>query len=61
MARPRRLRRRRRSRLATAAAKVPGADDRSLHLGVSRAGFDTSGLDIELGPEDLIAAWRRPM
>jgi hypothetical protein len=36
---------------------VPGADDATLTVGVSRTGFDTGGLDVELGPEDLIQAW----
>ncbi len=27
-------------------------------VGVSRSGFATHDLDIELGPEELIAAWR---
>jgi len=27
-------------------------------VGVSRSGFATNELDVELGPEELIAAWR---
>lgn len=37
-------------------ARVPGADT-ALLVGVSRAGFATDGLDVALGPGDLIDAW----
>jgi hypothetical protein len=36
---------------------VPGASSAPL-VGVSRTGFDTSGLDATFGPEELLAAWR---
>jgi uncharacterized protein len=39
--------------------QVPGATGDTLLVGVSRSGFSASGLDIELGPDELIAAWRR--
>lgn len=39
-------------------ASVPGADDSTLLLGVSRAGFDTDTLDIAPSPEDLMEARR---
>ena len=39
-------------------AQVPGATDDTLLVGVSRSGFATSDLDIAIGPEELIAAWR---
>lgn len=38
---------------------VPGVTDQTLLVGVSRSGFKTSDLDIELGPDELINAWRR--
>ncbi len=38
-------------------ARVPGAED-ALLVGVSRSGFaPASGLDVELTPDDLLAAW----
>ena len=38
-------------------ASVPGAED-ALLVGVSRSGFnDDAGLDIALGPDELVAAW----
>lgn len=43
--------------LAQSAAAVPGASAKTRLVGVSAAGFTTSGLDIELGPDDLLAAW----
>lgn len=39
--------------------KVPGVTDDTMLVGVSRIGFSTNELDIKLGPEDLINAWRR--
>jgi AAA+ ATPase superfamily predicted ATPase len=39
--------------------RIPGADANALLVGVSRAGFSADGLDIQLGPDELIAAWRR--
>lgn len=51
-----------RSDTATLAAQrpsVPGAGTSTVLVGVSRRGFDTgSGLDVELGPEDIISAHR---
>jgi AAA+ ATPase superfamily predicted ATPase len=38
--------------------RVPGADTGTLLVGVSRTGFIGSGLDVELGPADLLEAWR---
>jgi uncharacterized protein len=47
--------------LATQRVAVPGATDATLLLGVSRQGFDAdAGLDLQLGADDLIAAYRRP-
>lgn len=40
-------------------ARVPGAVGNTLLVGVSRSEFSTDGLDVQLGPDDLIAAWRR--
>lgn len=43
---------------ATLAAQrdtIPGADHRTPLIGISRNGFDTdAGLDLQLGPEDLL-------
>ncbi|MBA2348669.1 MAG: ATP-binding protein [Solirubrobacterales bacterium] len=39
--------------------KVPRADSGTLLVGISRQGFeDNLGLDVQLGPDDLIGAWR---
>lgn len=38
---------------------VPGASAKTLLVGVSRAGFATDALDVAIGPDDLLAAWRR--
>jgi AAA+ ATPase superfamily predicted ATPase len=44
--------------LIAARANVPGITSNSLLVGVSRCGFDqNTGLDVELGPEELIAAY----
>jgi AAA+ ATPase superfamily predicted ATPase len=42
-------------------AAVQGTDIDTLVVGVSRSGFDerTSQLDVQLGPEELLQAWRR--
>jgi len=46
--------------LASHRAAVPGADAKTLLLGVSRRGFDAdAGVDLQLTPEDLLAAYRR--
>lgn len=37
-------------------ALIPGANDRTLLIGVSRNGFDANGLDTQLTPEDIVAA-----
>jgi hypothetical protein len=42
--------------LAAARVQVPGADEETRLIGVSRTGFATSELDVELGPADLILA-----
>lgn len=39
-------------------ALVPGADDRTPMVGVSRTGFTTTGLSVALTAEDLLDAWR---
>ncbi|MGH8905750.1 MAG: ATP-binding protein [Egibacteraceae bacterium] len=44
-------------RLALGAAAVPGVDASTRHVGISRAGFATTGLDAQLGPRDLLTAW----
>lgn len=47
-------------RLILARKQVPGADS-ALLVGVSRSGFAAdAGLDVALGPEDLIRAWPEP-
>jgi uncharacterized protein len=46
--------------LAGKRLSIPGADTHTKLLGVSRQGFTPdSGLDIEIGPEELIAAFGR--
>lgn len=35
---------------------VPGADQKTLLVGVSRSGFDVEGLDVRLTPDDLVSA-----
>lgn len=45
------------SRLMAQRTQVPGADERTLLVGVSRSGFKARGLDLALGPADLLAAW----
>lgn len=48
------------TRLAAQRAAVPGADERTLLLGVSREAFEKdAGLDLRLTAEDIIAAHRR--
>lgn len=45
--------------LAEQRASVPGADTSTVLVGVSRHGFDAdAGLDVSLGPDDIIAAYR---
>ncbi|MEX1142575.1 MAG: ATP-binding protein [Thermoleophilaceae bacterium] len=43
--------------LARAAAEVPGTTPKTRLFGVSAAGFASSGLDVELDPDELLAAW----
>ena len=45
------------ARLIEQRAAVPGADNATTLVGVSRSGFDTSGLDVALGPDDIIRAF----
>jgi hypothetical protein len=44
--------------LAAARATVPGAGPDALMLAVSRSGFGTTGLDVQLGPIDIVDAFR---
>ena len=44
--------------LANHRSAVPGAGVGTLLVGVSRTGFGRTGLDVEIGPHDLIEAWR---
>ena len=37
--------------------KVPGVDDSTLTVGVSRTGFDVTDLDVKLGPEEILGVW----
>jgi AAA+ ATPase superfamily predicted ATPase len=47
--------------LAAAQARVPGADERTRLVGVSRGGFEQAdALDATLSADDLLDAWRRP-
>ncbi len=45
--------------LAAQRRNVPGASEATVLVGVSRSGFSTDDLDVVLGPDDLIGAWRR--
>lgn len=38
--------------------EVPGAGGGTTTVGVSRSGFDAAGLDVEIGPDELVSAWR---
>jgi hypothetical protein len=38
-------------------SKVPGADEDTIYIGVSRTGFDDARLDVELTPDRLLEAW----
>lgn len=44
--------------LQEARSRVPGATPRTRLVAVTRAGADVDGLDVVLGPDDLVAAWR---
>jgi hypothetical protein len=48
-------------RIAAQRDEVPGADEDTVLVGVSREGFDQQGrgLDVALVPEDLLETWRR--
>lgn len=48
-------------RIAAQRDEVPGADEDTVLIGVSRAGFDEQGrgLDVALVPGDLLEAWKR--
>ncbi|HET9929019.1 MAG TPA: DUF234 domain-containing protein, partial [Rubrobacter sp.] len=48
-------------RIAAQRGEVPGADEDTVLVGVSREGFDEQGrgLDVTLAPEDLLEAWKR--
>jgi hypothetical protein len=45
------------ARLIEQRAAVPGSGDATALVGVSRSGFDASGLDVALGPDDIIHAF----
>ena len=47
------------ARLAAVRAAVPGATPSTRLVGVSRSGFRSAGVDVEIGPEDLLAAWHQ--
>ncbi len=44
--------------LVSQAPKVPGTDAETLTVGASRSGFEVGDLDVKLGPEELLEAWR---
>lgn len=46
-----------RAALLDARGRVPGATPTTRLVGVSRTGFAGPGLDVAIGPEDLVAAW----
>lgn len=43
--------------LAVGRAAIPGATSATRLIGVSRSGFSDGGLDVEIGPDALLAAW----
>lgn len=47
-------------RLISQGPRVPGTDESTLTVGVSRTGFEVEDLDVRLGPDDLLGAWARP-
>jgi hypothetical protein len=46
--------------LTEARAAVPGGE-KAPRVAVSRSGFDTSAVEMTLGPEDLMASWRKDL
>ncbi len=46
--------------LVSQSQRVPGTDAATLTVGVSRSGFEVEDLDVKLGPEELLEAWRNP-
>lgn len=38
--------------------RLPGVDDATLNVGVSRTGFDVADLDVKLDSDELMCAWR---
>lgn len=44
--------------LAAQRSRVPGTDEATLTVGVSRTGFDVEDLGVKVLPEDLLEAWR---
>jgi hypothetical protein len=48
-------------RIAAQRDEVPGTDEDTVLVGVSREEFDVRGrgLDVDLVPEDLLEAWKR--
>jgi AAA+ ATPase superfamily predicted ATPase len=44
--------------LVSQSQRVPGTDAATLTVGVSRSGFEVEDLDVKLGPEELLDAWR---
>jgi hypothetical protein len=47
-----------RDRLVRQIPAIPAADSRTKTLAVSRSGYATTEIDIRLGPDELIEAWR---
>jgi uncharacterized protein len=47
-------------RIAAQLDEIPGTDEDTVLVGVSREGFDEQGrgVDVALAPEDLLKAWR---
>lgn len=41
--------------------RVPGTDEETLSVGVSRTGFEVGDLDVKLGPNELLGAWRNTL
>ena len=45
--------------LAAHRTDVPGASSHTRLVGISRSGFSTDGLDVAIGPDELIGVWSR--
>ena len=46
------------SNAATSRSEIPGVNGVTRLVGVSRTGFNVAGLDLELGADDVLEAYR---